>query len=73
MFAISLTSTSAPGTVSAAISSFSNAPPFAVPSGDGASAAVVGSVPVMAVVLLVGRPIVAGLTPALSRDHQEEL
>ncbi len=62
VFAISLTSTTAAQTVPAAISSFSGVSQFTVPYGDIAAAAVVVTVPVMILVLLFQRRIVAGLT-----------
>jgi multiple sugar transport system permease protein len=62
VFAISLTSTTAAETVPAAIAQFPGASQFTVPIGDIAAAAVVVTVPVMALVLLFQRRIVAGLT-----------
>jgi multiple sugar transport system permease protein len=62
VFAISLTSTSAAQTVPAAISTFPGVSQFTVPYGDIAAAAVVVTVPVMVIVLLFQRRIVAGLT-----------
>ncbi|MBV8937008.1 MAG: carbohydrate ABC transporter permease [Alphaproteobacteria bacterium] len=62
VFAISLTSTTAAETVPAAISSFPGVSQFTVPYGDIAAAAVVVTVPVMLLVLLFQRRIVAGLT-----------
>jgi trehalose/maltose transport system permease protein len=62
VFAISLTSTSAAQTVPAAISTFSGVSQFTVPYGDIAAAAVVVTVPVMILVLIFQRRIVAGLT-----------
>lgn len=62
VFAISLTSTSAAQTVPAAISSFPGVSQFSVPYGDIAAAAVVVTVPVMLLVLIFQRRIVAGLT-----------
>src|SRR3984957_7470280 len=62
VFAISLTSTNAAETVPAAISSFPGVSQFTVPYGDIAAAAVVVTVPVMILVLLFQRRIVAGLT-----------
>jgi multiple sugar transport system permease protein len=62
VFAISLTSTTAAETVPAAIAQFPGASQFTVPIGDIAAAAVVVTVPVMVLVLLFQRRIVAGLT-----------
>lgn len=62
VFAISLTSTTAAQTVPAAISTFPGVSQFTVPYGDIAAAAVVVTVPVMVLVLLFQRRIVAGLT-----------
>jgi multiple sugar transport system permease protein len=62
VFAISLTSTSSAQTVPAAISTFPGVSQFTVPYGDIAAAAVVVTVPVMLLVLLFQRRIVAGLT-----------
>jgi multiple sugar transport system permease protein len=62
VFAISLTSTSAAQTVPAAISSFSGISQFTVPYADIAAAAVVVTVPVLVLVLIFQRRIVAGLT-----------
>jgi multiple sugar transport system permease protein len=62
IFAISLTSTSRAQTVPAAIALFPGASQFTVPIGDIAAAAVVVTVPVMLLVLLFQRRIVAGLT-----------
>ena len=62
VFAISLTSTSAAQTVPAAIAQFPGVSQFTVPIGDIAAAAVVVTVPVMVLVLLFQRRIVAGLT-----------
>jgi len=62
VFAISLTSTSSAQTVPAAISSFPGVSQFTVPYSDIAAAAVVVTVPVLVLVLLFQRRIVAGLT-----------
>jgi multiple sugar transport system permease protein len=62
VFAISLTSTTAAETVPAAISSFPGVSQFSVPYGDIAAAAVVVTIPVMIIVLVFQRRIVAGLT-----------
>jgi multiple sugar transport system permease protein len=62
VFAISLTSTTRAETVPAAISTFPGVSQFTVPYGDIAAAAVVVTVPVMLLVLLFQRRIVAGLT-----------
>jgi trehalose/maltose transport system permease protein len=62
VFAISLTSTNSAQTVPAAISAFPGVSQFTVPYGDIAAAAVVVTVPVMILVLLFQRRIVAGLT-----------
>jgi multiple sugar transport system permease protein len=62
VFAISLTSTTSAETVPAAISTFPGVSQFTVPYGDIAAAAVVVTVPVMVLVLLFQRRIVAGLT-----------
>jgi multiple sugar transport system permease protein len=62
IFAISLTSTNSAETVPAAIAQFPGASQFTVPIGNIAAAAVVVTVPVMLLVLLFQRRIVAGLT-----------
>jgi multiple sugar transport system permease protein len=62
VFAISLTSTGAAQTVPAAIAQFPGVSQFTVPIGNIAAAAVVVTVPVMLLVLLFQRRIVAGLT-----------
>ncbi|MGA2926484.1 MAG: carbohydrate ABC transporter permease [Solirubrobacteraceae bacterium] len=62
VFAISLTSTTNAETVPAAIAQFPGVSQFTVPIGDIAAAAVVVTVPVMLLVLLFQRRIVAGLT-----------
>jgi multiple sugar transport system permease protein len=62
VFAISLTSTTAAQTVPAAIAQFPGVSQFTTPYGDIAAAAVVVTVPVMVLVLLFQRRIVAGLT-----------
>ena len=62
VFAISLTSTSAAQTVPPAISSFPGVSQFSVPYGDIAAAAVIVTIPVMLLVLIFQRRIVAGLT-----------
>jgi len=62
VFAISLTSTSAAQTVPAAISTFPGVSQFTTPYGDIAAAAVVVTIPVMILVLVFQRRIVAGLT-----------
>ena len=62
LYAISLTSTNAAKTVPAAIAQFPGVSQFTQPIGDIAAAAVVVTVPVMVLVLLFQRRIVAGLT-----------
>jgi trehalose/maltose transport system permease protein len=62
VFAVSLTSTTAAETVPAAISTFPGVSQFTVPYGDIAAAAVIVTVPVVLLVLLFQRRIVAGLT-----------
>jgi multiple sugar transport system permease protein len=62
IFAISLTSTNAAETVPAAIAQFPGLSQFTQPIGDIAAAAVVVTIPVMVLVLLFQRRIVAGLT-----------
>jgi trehalose/maltose transport system permease protein len=62
VFAISLTSTTKAETVPAAISTFPGVSQCSVPYGDIAAAAVVVTIPVMLLVLLFQRRIVAGLT-----------
>ena len=62
VFAISLTSTTNAETVPASIAQFSGVSQFQVPYGDIAAAAVVVTVPVMVLVLVFQRRIVAGLT-----------
>jgi multiple sugar transport system permease protein len=62
VFATSLTSTTAAETVPAAISQFPGVSQFTLPIGDVCAAAVVVTVPMMLLVLLFQRRIVAGLT-----------
>jgi multiple sugar transport system permease protein len=62
VFAISLTATNAAETVPAAIAQFPGVSQFTQPIGDIAAAAIVVTVPVMVLVLLFQRRIVAGLT-----------
>src|SRR3954469_14994434 len=62
IFAVSLTSTSAAQTVPAAISQFPGASQFQQPTGSIAAAAVIVTVPIIIMVLLFQRRIVAGLT-----------
>jgi trehalose/maltose transport system permease protein len=62
VFATSLTSTTAAETVPAAISQFPGVSQFTLPIGDVCAAAVVVTVPMMILVLLFQRRIVAGLT-----------
>ena len=62
VFAISLTATSAAETVPAAIAQFPGVSQFTQPIGDIAAAAVVVTIPVMVLVILFQRRIVAGLT-----------
>lgn len=62
LFAISLTSTSAARTVPAAMSYFTGATTFQVPTGPISAAAVVITVPIVIFVLFFQRRIVAGLT-----------
>jgi multiple sugar transport system permease protein len=62
VFAISLTATNAAMTVPAAIAQFPGVSQFTQPIGDIAAAAIVVTIPVMALVLLFQRRIVAGLT-----------
>ena len=62
VFAISLTSTSAAQTVPAAISQFPGASQFQQPTGSIAAAAVIVTIPIIIMVLLFQRRIVAGLT-----------
>jgi len=62
VFAISLTSTGNSQTVPAAISSFSGASQFSAPIGSIAAAAVVVTVPIIIMVMIFQRRIVAGLT-----------
>ena len=62
VFAISLTSTGAAQTVPAAIASFPGASQFTAPIGSIAAAAVVVTIPMVIIVLLFQRRIVAGLT-----------
>src|SRR5215210_1181121 len=62
VFAISLTSTTRSQTVPAAISSFPGASQFTAPTGSIAAAAVIVTVPIIILVLLFQRRIVAGLT-----------
>ena len=62
VFAISLTATSAAQTVPAAIAQFPGVSQFTQPIGDIAAAAIVVTIPVMILVILFQRRIVAGLT-----------
>ena len=62
VFAISLTSTSAAQTVPAAMASFPGASQFTEPIGSVAAAAVIVTIPMVILVLLFQRRIVAGLT-----------
>ncbi len=62
VFAVSLTSTSAAQTVPAAISQFPGASQFTQPTGSIAAAAVVVTIPIIIMVLIFQRRIVAGLT-----------
>src|SRR5215211_6055056 len=62
IFAVSLTSTSAAQTVPAAISQFPGASQFQQPTGSIAAAAVIVTIPIIIMVLLFQRRIVAGLT-----------
>jgi multiple sugar transport system permease protein len=62
VFAISLTATNAAETVPAAIAQFPGVSQFTQPIGDIAAAAIVVTIPVMVLVLLFQRRIVAGLT-----------
>ena len=62
VFAISLTSTSNAQTVPAAISQFSGASQFTAPIGSIAAAAVIVTIPIVIMVLIFQRRIVAGLT-----------
>jgi multiple sugar transport system permease protein len=62
VFAFSLTSTTAAQTVPAAIALFPGASQFTQPTGSIAAAAIVVTVPVVVMVLLFQRRIVAGLT-----------
>jgi multiple sugar transport system permease protein len=62
VFAVSLTSTNAAQTVPAAISQFPGASQFQQPTGSIAAAAVIVTIPIIIMVLLFQRRIVAGLT-----------
>jgi multiple sugar transport system permease protein len=62
VFAISLTSTNAAQTVPPAINSFTGASQFTAPTGAIAAAAIVVTVPIVIMVLIFQRRIVAGLT-----------
>ncbi len=62
VFAISLTSTEKAQTVPAAISSFTGASQFSAPTGSIAAAAIVVTIPIVIMVLIFQRRIVAGLT-----------
>jgi trehalose/maltose transport system permease protein len=62
VFAISLTSTGAAQTVPAAMASFPGASQFTEPIGSVAAAAVIVTIPMVIIVLLFQRRIVAGLT-----------
>ncbi len=62
VFAISLTSTDRAQTVPPAINSFSGASQFTAPTGQIAAAAIVVTIPIVIMVLIFQRRIVAGLT-----------
>jgi multiple sugar transport system permease protein len=62
VFATSLTSTGAAQTVPAAIATFPGASQFTEPIGSIAAAAVIVTIPMVIIVLLFQRRIVAGLT-----------
>jgi multiple sugar transport system permease protein len=62
VFAVSLTSTSRAQTVPAALSQFSGASQFTAPYGSIAAAAVIVTIPIIILVLIFQRRIVAGLT-----------
>ncbi len=62
VFAISLTSTDKSQTVPAAISSFTGASQFSAPTGSIAAAAIIVTIPIVIMVLIFQRRIVAGLT-----------
>jgi multiple sugar transport system permease protein len=62
VFAVSLTSTSAAQTVPAALSQFPGASQFTAPYGSIAAAAVVVTIPIIILVMIFQRRIVAGLT-----------
>ena len=62
VLAISLTSTTASRTVPAALGLFSGASQFVDPTGSIAAAAVIVTIPVVVLVLIFQRRIVAGLT-----------
>jgi multiple sugar transport system permease protein len=62
VFAVSLTSTNAAQTVPAAISQFPGASQFTQPTGSIAAAAVIVTIPIIILVLIFQRRIVAGLT-----------
>src|SRR5205823_10830521 len=62
LFAISLTSSDSSRTVPAALAYFTGSPQFGQPVGNIAAAAVVVSVPIVVMVLVFQRRIVAGLT-----------
>jgi multiple sugar transport system permease protein len=62
VFATSLTSTSASQTVPAALNQFPGASQFTAPTGSIAAAAVIVTIPIIILVLLFQRRIVAGLT-----------
>ncbi|MEA2170607.1 MAG: trehalose/maltose transport system permease protein [Solirubrobacteraceae bacterium] len=62
VFAISLTSTTAAQTVPPAINSFSGASQFSAPTGSIAAAAIIVTIPIIIMVMIFQRRIVAGLT-----------
>jgi multiple sugar transport system permease protein len=62
LFAISLTSTDAARTVPAALAFFTGSSQFEQPTGSIAAAAVVVTIPIVLLVLVFQRRIVAGLT-----------
>jgi multiple sugar transport system permease protein len=62
VFAISLTSTNAAQTVPPAINSFTGASQFTAPTGAIAAAAIIVTIPIVIMVLIFQRRIVAGLT-----------
>ena len=73
LFAISLTSSDASRTVSAALAFFTGESQFTEPTGNIAAAGVIVTVPIIIFVLIFQRRIVAGLTSGAVRGKRREM